>query len=191
MTTKPSKKISDKLRENYYRHKVLTDAEYQQWSALESIWTEGGFMQKKLSQKQTSKPKRIIRSTGLSACCKAEMIIAGRDGEKYYYGCTKCSKPCDMWSSTPQETTKNKLCKTSVGFSNPPLAWTRSKNEEWLILRITEIVQDLCLSQTQDLKKKIEEWTIKEPLFGGPRYNNLFNTDWIGLKDLQEFLKTL
>ena len=56
----------------------------------------------------TTKPSKKIQSTGLSACCKGETKVVGGDvGEgTMFYQCLSCGKDCDMWSSTPKETSK-------------------------------------------------------------------------------------
>ena len=152
-----------------------------------------------------TKPSKKIqgRSTGLSACCKAEMTVVGFESDEgtMYYKCTYCSKPCDMWSSTPQETTKQMedwekeavgknvhsvythclSCSTwGVNMPLDKICGNCGKSTDTYTYYDSETISLLLSSQKLDLKKKIEEWISKED-----------SESCVDKKDFIEFLKTL
>ena len=156
------------------------------------------------------------QSTGLSACHKAEMTVVGSGGGTMYYECNSCHSPCDMWSSTTQETTKqmedwekefeemNRNCDGAYGCGQfPPEVKSfvsrllLSQKQEMLEAEgdraeesWSEGIKEGKRQANLDLKKKIEKWMEKKSKSIYDQINfRVYNS--VEVFDLQEFLKTL
>ena len=175
-------------RKKYMKSKIITkQMEDKQASGEE--W----------EHEDTYKLPKKIRSTGLSACHKAEMTVVGSGGGTMYYECNSCHSPCDMWSSTTQETTKQMEDweKEFIDFAYMNPDFPHSTPEE--CKKLIGFIRSLLSSQKPDLKEKIEEWInglytpeTTKGYYETVKENRAFNSalDVLSVR-LKEFLKTL
>ena len=67
----------------------------------------------------------------LSNCCKSEVKIGGDDKEgTHYYICTKCNKPCDLYSEI-RELSDEELLESCLNLyaiiNNPTVSYPNEK----------------------------------------------------------------
>jgi len=70
----------------------------------------------------------------LSNCCKSEVKIGGDDKEgTHYYICTKCNKPCDLYSEI-KELSDEELLESCLNLyaiiNNPTVSYPNEKEKE-------------------------------------------------------------
>ncbi len=70
----------------------------------------------------------------LSNCCKSEVKIGGDDKEgTHYYICTKCNKPCDLYSEI-RELSDEELLESCLNLyaiiNNPTVSYPNEKEKE-------------------------------------------------------------
>lgn len=125
----------------------------------ETTWKEEAEALFKMTQKQKAEIERqkergeMNKEKILSSCCKSPVVVSGGDEGTFYYSCSKCLKPCDMYSEfnkhnasqkamTPPDWKKKFASEFAgnYGYCNP--YWAR---------KIVEFIESLLAHQRQEV----------------------------------------